>query len=243
MADVPSRLSSGQIYYKGGYISITKYRDIIFARSLYSLDNQYKNTNKFSLRNKSNVASSISTVLNVIPQYNRMQVNRNLLGNTYDAFRDEGSALAKIGLVMLGKQMAYNSAMNLSVKYLPSVDISQALKGNIKGVFKFNKDNTITVEDKDARTFGDKIVKCCGETCSCNTGKQKDKCRMKMRDVLEVFKTWYVELYGSKPPCGKDLYDFLEKKIGKPTRGRGYVGFKLVLELDSDDEDFEANSI
>ena len=161
MADVPSRLSSGQIYYKGGYISITKYRDIIFARSLYSLDNQYKNTNKFSLRNKSNVASSISTVLNVIPQYNRMQVNTNLLGNTYDAFRDEGSALAKIGLVMLGKQMAYNSAMNLSVKYLPSVDISQALKGNIKGVFKFNKDNTITVEDKegDNFTFGDKISK------------------------------------------------------------------------------------
>ena len=33
------------------------------------------------------------------------------------------------------------------------------------------------------------------------------------------------------------------KKIGKPTRGRGYVGYKLVLDLDSDDEDFEANSI
>ena len=98
-------------------------------------------------------------------------------------------------------------------------------------------------QDHFTAFFGDKIVKCCGETCSCNTGKQKDKCRMKMRDVLEVFKTWYVELYGSKPPCGKDLYDFLEKKIGKPTRGRGYVGFKLVLELDSDDEDFEANSI
>jgi len=98
-------------------------------------------------------------------------------------------------------------------------------------------------QDHFTAFFGDKIVKCMGDTCPCNTGKVKDKCRMKMRDVLEVFKTWYVELYGSKPPCGKDLYNFLEKKIGKPTRGRGYVGFKLVLDLDSDDEDFEANSI
>jgi hypothetical protein len=98
-------------------------------------------------------------------------------------------------------------------------------------------------QDHFTAFFGDKIIKCMGDTCPCNTGKVKDKCRMKMRDVLEVFKTWYVELYGSKPPCGKDLYNFLEKKIGRPTRGRGYVGFKLVLDLDSDDEDFEANSI
>lgn len=98
-------------------------------------------------------------------------------------------------------------------------------------------------QDHFTAFFAEKISKCCGDQCSCNTGKLRDKCRMKMRDVLEVFKTWYVELYGSKPPCGKDLYDFLEKKIGKPTRGRGYVGYKLLLDLDSDDEDFESNSI
>jgi len=157
MADAPSRLSSGDIYYKGQYIPIAEFRDKIFARSLYNLDNEYENTNLFSLNNKSNVASSISTVLNVIPQYNRMQVNTNLLGNTYDAFRDNGSALAKIGLVMLGKQMAYNSAMNLSVKYLPSINVSQALKGG--KLFKLNKDNTITVQDKESEefTFGDRV--------------------------------------------------------------------------------------
>jgi len=157
MADEPSRLSDGMIYYKGGYIPIAEYRDIIFARSLYSLDNEYKNTNKFSLNNKGNVASSISTVLTVIPQYNRMQVNTNLLGNVYDAFRDEGSALAKIGLIMLGKQMAYNSAMNLAVKYVPTINLSQALKGNPDKIFKFNKDNTITIKNKEDKTFLDKI--------------------------------------------------------------------------------------
>lgn len=157
MADVPSRLSSGNIYYRGQYIPIAEYRQIIFARSLYNLDNEYENTNLFSLNNKSNVASSISTVLNVIPQYNRMQVNTNLLGNTYDAFRDEGSALAKIGLAMLGKQMAYNSAMNLSVKYVPSVDLSQILKGNPNKIFKLNEQNTITVKNAEDKTFLDKV--------------------------------------------------------------------------------------
>ena len=157
MADVPSRLSDGMIYYKGGYIPIAEYRQMITARSLYNLNNEYKNTQLFSSNGKNNLAESISTVLTVIPQYNRMQVNTNLAGNIYDAFRDEGSPLAKIGLIMLGKQMAYNSAMNLSVKYLPSVDVSQALKGNMKGVFKLNEDNTITVKDKESRTFLDKV--------------------------------------------------------------------------------------
>lgn len=157
MAEESSRLLTGEIYYQGQYISIKKYRDMIFARSLYSLDNEYENTNLFSLNNKGNVASSISTVLNVIPQYNRMQVNTNLLGNVYDAFRDEGSALAKIGLVMLGKQMAYNSASNLATQHLPTIDFSQALKGNIKGIFKKNIDNSITVKDADDRTGLEKV--------------------------------------------------------------------------------------
>jgi hypothetical protein len=157
MADTPSRLSDGMIYYGGGYIPIQEYRDMIAARNLYNLDNEYENTQLFSPNNQSNVAQSISTVLNVIPQYNRMQINTNLLGNTYDAFRDNGSALARIGLIMLGKQMAYNSAMNLSVKYLPSIDLSQALKGNSNKIFKLNEENTITIKNKEDRTFLDKV--------------------------------------------------------------------------------------
>lgn len=157
MADEPSRLLSGDIYYKGGYIPIEEYRNIIFARSLYNLSNEYETTNLFSLNNRNEVASSIQTVLNVIPQYNRLQVNTNLAGNVYDVFKDDSSPLARIGLIMLGKQFAYNSAMNLSVKYLPSIDVSQALKGNMKGIFKRNVDNSITVKNKDDKTFLDKV--------------------------------------------------------------------------------------
>jgi len=152
-----SRLLDGNIEYNGQEIPIEEYRDIISARSLYDIDNEYKNNNKFSLNNKGNVASSISTVLNVVPQYNRMQVNTNLLGNTYDAFRDDGSPLTEIGLIMLGKQMAYNSAANLSTQYIPSIDLSQALKGNPENIFKLNRDNTITVKNPDDKTFLDNV--------------------------------------------------------------------------------------
>jgi len=151
-----SRLLTGDIYYKGSYIPIEEYRNMIYARSLYSLGNEYENTNLISLNNRPEVASSIQTVLNVIPQYNRLQVNTNLLGNIYDAYGGE-SPLSKIGLIMLGKQMLFNSAMNLSQRYLPSVDVSQALKGNMKGVFKRNEDNTITVKNKEDKGFLDKV--------------------------------------------------------------------------------------
>ena len=86
MADESSRLLTGDIYYKGGYIPIEEYRQKISARSLYNLGNEYENTQLFSSNNESNVASSISTVLNVIPQYNRLQFNTNLLGYVYDAY-------------------------------------------------------------------------------------------------------------------------------------------------------------
>lgn len=91
--------------------------------------------------------------------------------------------------------------------------------------------------------FDDRIIKCAGSQCSCNAQSTKSKCRMKQRDVLEVFKEWYLELYGGRIPKGKDLYNFLEKKIGKPVRGRGYIGYKLMdpnIE-EEDDEDFLSN--
>ena len=92
--------------------------------------------------------------------------------------------------------------------------------------------------------FEDRIIKCAGSQCGCNMQNAKSKCRMKQRDVLEVFKEWYLELYGGKIPKGKDLYTFLENKIGKPVRGRGYIGYKLIDPTieEEDDEDFMSNN-
>ena len=66
--------------------------------------------------------------------------------------------------------------------------------------------------------------------------------KIKRRDVLEVFKEWYIELYGGKIPNGKDLYEFLEKKMGKPKKGNGWVGWKLIQNYEDDDE-FESENI
>ena len=157
MADTPSRLSDGNILYNGKYISMEEYRSMISARNLYNPYNEYENTNTFSKNAESNVANSIQTVLNVIPQYNRVSTSANLVFNALDAFGSEQSALARIGLVMLGKQIAYNSASNLATRWLPSIDLSQALKGNMKGIFKRNVDNTITVKDSADKTGLEKI--------------------------------------------------------------------------------------
>jgi len=93
--------------------------------------------------------------------------------------------------------------------------------------------------------FDDRIVQCAGSECACAPKKKRDKCRMQKRDVLEVFKEWYLELYGGKIPKGKDLYEFLEKKIGQSSKGRGYQGYRL-MDPNIEEEDaieFESNSI
>ena len=87
----------------------------------------------------------------------------------------------------------------------------------------------------------ERIVKCCGKECGyC----RNNNCSMKKRDLLENFKDWYSELYGTKCPKGKDLYDFLNKKIGKPFKN-SYRGYKLLdPDLDFDDDDnFDSNNI
>ena len=98
-------------------------------------------------------------------------------------------------------------------------------------------------QDYYTEFFAERIIKCAGVQCSCNLQNTKSKCRMKQRDVLEVFKEWYLELYGGKIPKGKDLYAYLEKKIGKPIRGRGYIGYKLIdptIDELEDDDDFQS---
>ena len=155
MIDTESRLSSGNILYQGNYIPIQEYRDIISARNLYGLNSEYTNTQLFSNNNENNVANAISGIMGSIPQYNRIRVNTNLLDNVYDSFRDNGSPLSRIGLEMLGIHMAYNSAANLAVKYLPSINLSNALKGG--KLFSKNIDNSITVENDYNKSFGDKL--------------------------------------------------------------------------------------
>ena len=75
-------------------------------------------------------------------------------------------------------------------------------------------------QDYFAQFFEERIVK-------------EEGAKIKRKDMYNEFTEWYSELYGGKIPKGKDLYDFMEMKIGKPTRGR-FIGFKLIHSFEED---------
>ena len=53
------------------------------------------------------------------------------------------------------------------------------------------------------------------------------------KDMYTEFIEWYTELYGGKVPKGKDLYDFMEAKLGKVQRGR-FKGYRLIHSFEQD---------
>lgn len=65
---------------------------------------------------------------------------------------------------------------------------------------------------------------------------------IKRKDMYNEFNLWYSELYGGKIPKGKDLYDFMEKKLGKiDSRGR-FKGWRLIHSFE-DELDITPNNI
>lgn len=55
---------------------------------------------------------------------------------------------------------------------------------------------------------------------------------IKRTEVYQEFKSWYEIMYGKGVPKGKDLYDFLDKKIGK--YNSGWHGYKIKYDIDNE---------
>jgi len=67
--------------------------------------------------------------------------------------------------------------------------------------------------------------------------------KIKKRDVLAEFQEWYAENESGKPPSGKDLYEYLNKMLGEPTR-LGWRGWRLLHAHDiTDDMDIQPNGL
>jgi P4 family phage/plasmid primase-like protien len=64
--------------------------------------------------------------------------------------------------------------------------------------------------------------------------------KIKKMEVYEEFKKWYTVTYGNRIPKGKELYDFLDKKLGRYKNG--WNGYKIRYDMDEDDDD-ESNGI
>ena len=66
---------------------------------------------------------------------------------------------------------------------------------------------------------------------------------IKRKDMLNEFNLWFQELHGGKIPSGKELYDFMEKKLGRPDGRKGkYSGYRLIHSFE-DDLDILPNNI
>jgi hypothetical protein len=130
-------------------VSGEQFRNQLIPRNLYNLDNEYESTDKLSLRNKSKVADSIASILSVIPQYQHFNIENSLLLRGFS-----NTPLTEIGTRMLGQQMFYNSASHLAQQNLPTVNLSNVLKG--KSPFEKNINNTITINNQDDKSLLDK---------------------------------------------------------------------------------------
>ena len=67
--------------------------------------------------------------------------------------------------------------------------------------------------------------------------------RIKKTDIRTEFNEWYPQNFGKKgQPAAKELYEYLDKTLGK-YRKRGWWGYKIIYDnYDSDDEDDETSN-
>ena len=65
---------------------------------------------------------------------------------------------------------------------------------------------------------------------------ESDRAKIKKGEVLEVFKQWYSENYGGKPPQGKELYEFMDKQYGKAPKSKGWANVRIIYDNDDEEE-------
>ena len=125
------------------------FRSSIIPRNLYDLDNEYEVNGNFTLKNKSMVANTITSILGVIPQWQGIGLQNSLVSRALP----NQSPLAKIGTIMYTQQLFYNSAAHLAQQNLPTINLGQLLQG--KSPIIKHIDWSIT--DKINKTVLDKI--------------------------------------------------------------------------------------
>jgi hypothetical protein len=116
-------------------------RNVLESRNLYTPDVEYP-LNPNSIQKVVNAISSIGSAL---APFSGFELKNSVIGRAASAIGNS-SPLSEIGLVMLGKQFAMNSASHLEQTYMPTIDLSGFLKGG--KLFKKAIDYSITVTPK-----------------------------------------------------------------------------------------------
>jgi P4 family phage/plasmid primase-like protien len=134
-------------------------------------------------------------------------------------FKPDVMLPAKIGTVPDGPG-AEQAAVWKQVFMSMLVEIATRTRGLVADCDKVLEASNRYRADQDCYTqfFDEHIVQ----------GVESDS--IKVKEVKRVFKEWYIASFSQRPPKAKELEDFLNKRIGKRNRTRGWVGYKLVLD-------------
>jgi len=81
----------------------------------------------------------------------------------------------------------------------------------------------VIMKSKEYRKNQDYLAEFLGDMIEKNDNKT-----LKQTDVYEEFQTWYRDNYGKNVPKGKELYSYLNKKLGKKIPKKGWGGWTLV---------------
>ena len=86
-----------------------------------------------------------------------------------------------------------------------------------------NDCNMVTMKSKEYRKNQDYLAEFVEDMIEQNENKT-----LKQTEVYEEFQTWYRDNYGKSVPKGKELYAYLNKKLGKKIPRKGWVGYTLI---------------
>jgi len=96
------------------------YRRNLEARNFYTPENPYELDN-------SKLVDTINVLAGVLKPFSSFELTNTVL---YRLIGNNNSPIAQTGLIMLGKQMAYNVASNISQEYLPTLNFSNLFDGD-----------------------------------------------------------------------------------------------------------------
>ena len=120
--------SSNDLSNNGGnsrlLIDSANLRNVLESRNLYTPDVEYP----LSPNTVQKVINAISSIGSALAPFRGFDLNNTVIGRVA-GLAGNSSPLSEIGLVMLGKQFAMNSASHLEQQYLPHLNLGGFLKG------------------------------------------------------------------------------------------------------------------
>jgi len=162
--------NKNNIHYGDGVYTFDEFINFILYRNLkenrYSFDLDYKDYatssagNLFRFNNDTKLGNFGNALLDVIPQYNSLNLSNTLIGRGIDfGLFGNITPLESIGSVMLGKQMTFNAvsqAARTTADYLPSINIQNLFTN--EPIFSKPADYSITKLNITGFDFVDNLL-------------------------------------------------------------------------------------